>query len=116
MQAKTKPEETSEKIDDLDSGNKSKDKDSHKKEGIPLWYYIAPLAMIIFAGPYVYYSLLINRAAVENMREGYRFPRITDFLMSVVGAVVTVYFKYIVPPYFEWIFVDIVKESDDKEY
>ena len=77
---------------------------------------MAPLALIIFAGPYVYYSLLINKAAVENMREGYRFPKLADFWMSVVGAVVTVFFKYAVPPYFEWIFVNIVKESDDKEY
>ena len=94
----------------------SENKVANKKEGIPLWYYIAPLAMILFAGPYVYYSLLINKAAVENMREGYRFPKITDFWMSVVGAVVTVFFKYAVPPFFEPIFLNIVKESDDKQY
>ena len=70
------------------------------KEGLPFWYYITPLIMLLFAGPYVYYSLLINKAAKENPRQGYRFPMITDFWMSAVFGATTLFLKYTVPPLF----------------
>ena len=72
--------------------------------------------MIVAAGPYVYYSILINNAAVEHPKEGYRFSKITDFWMSAVGAVVSVFLKKVMPQFFQPLFAKIVKESDDEEY
>ena len=65
-----------------------------------MWHYIAPLVLLILGGPYIYYSLLINNTALENPREGYKFPYITDFWMSAVGALVTMILKKIMPPLF----------------
>ena len=81
-----------------------------------MWYFIAPLLMCMLAGPYVYYSILINNAAVELQKEGYRFSKITDFWMSAVVAVVSVFLKKVMPKVFEPLFAMVVKESDDEEY
>ena len=72
--------------------------------------------MCMLAGPYVYYSILINNAAVEHPKEGYRFSKITDFWMSAVVAVISVFLKKVMPSFFEPLFAMIVKESDDEEY
>ena len=73
---------------------------SDNNESIPTWHWIAPVFMLIFAGPYIYYSILINKAAHENPQKGYRFSKITDFWMSIVGAIVCVTLKEFMPRLF----------------
>ena len=72
--------------------------------------------MCMLAGPYVYYSILINNAAVEHPKEGYRFSKITDFWMSAVVAVISASLKEIMPRFFEPLFAMMQKESNDEEY
>ena len=88
---------------------------SDKNECIPTWQWIAPVFMLIFAGPYVYYSILINKAAHENPREGYKFPKIADFWMSIVGAIVSVTLKEFMPRLIQPYFINHVKETEDRE-
>ena len=68
--------------------------------------------MIIFIGPYFYYSILINKTAAEHPKEGYRFSHISDFWMSGVGAVLSVAIKKFLPPLFKPVFSKYVKEGD----
>ena len=71
--------------------------------------------MLLFAGPYIYYSILINKAAHENPREGYRFSQISDFWMSIVGAIFCITLKEYMPRFFQPCFINHVKETEDRE-
>ena len=87
---------------------------SKKKTNYVQW--IAPLVLLLIAGPFIYFSILVNKYATLHQPEGFNFPHITDFWKSAAGAVVAQVSKMILIKGLRGPMYSIVKISDDEDY
>ena len=75
-----------------------------------------PVGLLLIAVPFIYMSIQVNKYAVIHKPEGFPFPHITDFWMSLVGALVSQLAKGVAIKMLLPIFEKIVKVSDDELY
>ena len=75
--------------------------------------FLAPVLLIAIAGPFVYYSIQVNKYASAHQPEGFKFPMIFDFWKSIAAAGVDKIARVITVKLMYPIMYKIAKVTDD---